>query len=370
MSPFDRSRKGVGGRREGVALHARMLVALTCLAATAAASDHPEEARKLALKDVRGQSLSWTVNVPPPVVPAASPVVVGATLELRARSGETASFDLPASGWSADDAGTRFRFENPLAPGGPSAVKSATFKSQRVIKVRTKATGLTLDEPTQGVVSIALTIGDDVYCSTCVTPTHDQPGRYTAKRCPAPASCPSTSTTSTSTSTSTTTSSFVPGVCGNGVVDQPSEQCDLPDPGICANVSLPVPITCGAPTSSTPCVCCGPTSCFFGAFGDIIGCCGSAACQDVTGVGAVREGACIPPSCTQDADCNGYRCVGGTCCGEAGSLCGVVSCCPGSEATCDVVPWIGGRVCCRSPGVSCSVPNECCSHSCTAGTCD
>jgi hypothetical protein len=99
-----------------------------------------------------------------------------------------------------------------------------------------------------------------------------------------------------------------------------------------------------------------------------VNCCGDSSCQDTTGIGMVRQGACIPPSCTTDADCNGYRCVDGTCCGNAGQLCGVAGCCPDSGTTCTFIGFTS--LCCNGPGAACSNYTECCSLSCTNGVCD
>jgi hypothetical protein len=344
-----------------------LLAGLACVAGPVLAGDHPQEARKLSIKDAGGrQSLSWAVSLPPPMPPMVVPTVAGATLTITGAGGDAASFDLPAPGWVADQQATSFKFKN-TAPGGPSPVKTATFKSNRMIKVTARASGITLDEPAQGTVSISLTIGGDVYCSQCTAARRDQTGRFMATRCPAPASCAASTTTTTSTTTpttlgTTTTTTTLAATCGDGVV-QGSEQCDLPDPGQCASIPFPMAIGCAA------CQCCAVSQCFIGFSPYAVGCCGGA-CQDVSGAGFVRAGVCIPPSCTQDADCNGYSCDGGTCCGQAGALCGNVDCCAGSGATCNAVTWVDSPICCRAPGASCSMATECCSASCTTGVCD
>ena len=329
----------------------RIVVALLWSVSIAGAVDHPQEAKKLVVKDVGGQSLVWVTKLPAPMLPATNPRTFGATLRVSASSGESASFSLPAAGWSANDAGTVYKFKNPDAPGGLSEVKVAVLAESKVIKISAKSSGITLDEPSQGTVSVRLTIGTDVYCSDCTTPVRDEPGRFTAKRCPAPASCTPTS------------------FCGNGVVDQPSEDCDLPDPGVCDDFVPPFTIACDSPDSPTPCRCCGVSQCFIQVGASSL-CCGGAQCQDTTGVGMVRGGVCVPPTCAQTSDCHGYDCVGGTCCGQAGEFCGVVDCCPGSGATCTVTPFAGAPRCCRPAGASCGTATECCNFACTAGICD
>lgn len=343
-----------------------LVAVLACVAGPVCAGDHPEDARKLSIKDAGGrQSLAWVVSLPPPMPPTVAPTVAGATLTITGAGGESASFDLPAPGWVADRTATSFKFKN-TAPGGAS-VKTATFKSDRMIKVTARASGITLDEPMQGTVSVSLTIGADVYCSQCTTAVRDQTGRYMGARCPAPAACaasPTTTTSSTTTPTTlgTTTTTTMAAMCGDGVVEG-NEQCDLPDPGVCASVPFPMAIGCVA------CQCCAVTQCFIGFSPVAVGCC-DGACQDVSGAGFLRAGVCIPPSCTQDADCNGYACDSGTCCGQAGALCGTVGCCAGSGAACSNVNWAGSPVCCRAAGASCSTFDECCSGSCTSGACD
>ncbi len=265
--------------------------------------------------------------------------------------GESGWLDLPASGWSTYQSGTRTQlvFKNREAPLGPSTVKLAVLRDQQLIQLAARSSGLTLDEASQGAVGIQLIIGSDVYCSECTAPTRDAPGGYKASRCPAPASCPAT-------------------YCGNGVTDQSSgEQCDAPDPGICFIQGVGL----GCEQAGTPgeCTCCGGADCFFGLF-FTLDCCGDSRCQDVTGAGQQRSGACIPPSCTQDAECHGYRCEGGVCCGDAGQLCGVAGCCQDSGATCSASPFLGASICCRPAGAGCANLTECCSFSCTAGVCD
>ena len=344
-------------------MRTRAIAMLLCLAGNATANDHPEEAAKLSLKDVGGRrALAWFAKMPPPALPAASPVAAGATLVVRTAAGETASFDLPASGWTANASGTSFKYKNALAPAGPSGVKSATVKDMRVVKVAGKAIGITLDEATQGAVSIALTIGDDVYCSSCTTALRDEPGRFAAARCPAPADC----------AVPTTTTSTTLPVCGNGVIES-GETCDGTALGIC-EAPPEFMISCKPPPAPDACNCCHPTDCSFSFIPGFpaIHCCGDAACQNTRGFGMQQPGVCIPPSCTDDADCNGYRCIGGTCCGNAGQFCGVVDCCADSNATCTTATWASPAInaCCRQAAAACTDFRECCSGSCVSGQCE
>jgi hypothetical protein len=346
-------------------------VLLAGFAAVAMATEHPHDAKSLALRaQPKGTSLAWVVKRPSVMAPIDDPATTGGTLVLASDGGESVMLDLPGSGWTTNSAGTVARFRNREAPGGISLVKGAVVKTGKTLKVVARTSGLTLDEAAQGAVSIRLVLGDDVYCSRCTAPIRDEPGRYVAKLCAAPAACvpsSSSSTSVTSTSTSTTTSLLVPGICGNQVIDQPSEECDGTDLGACDDVMPPFAVTCDLPSSPTPCACCGVDACVL-FVGGATRCCGGASCQDTTGAGMVRGGACIPPTCAADGDCHGYDCDGGTCCARAGELCGVVGCCPGSDATCATVLGTAPR-CCRPPGGTCSLPEHCCSASCAAGLC-
>ena len=317
------------------------------------AADHPLDARKLALRDTSSeQSFSWVTTFLASPLPASSPTAVGAVLHIAAENGESVSWSLPASGWTVNDAGTVYHYRNPLAPGGPSPVKVAVLKNGRMLKVAAKESGLTLDEVSQGTIQVQLTVGSDVYCSDCTTAVVDEVGRYTAKRCPAPSSCTGVGS----------------GVCGDGVIDD-GEDCDLGNPGVCAMAPPSLPVSCEAPGTPNECTCCGQTQCVFGIFVNLR-CCADSQCQDTTGAGSQRIGACIPPTCGADADCHGYRCVDGTCCGNAGQFCGVAGCCPDSGTSCTYIPSALNTLCCRLAGTACGGPTECCSFSCTNGLCD
>jgi hypothetical protein len=167
----------------------------------------------------------------------------------------------------------------------------------------------------------------------------------------------------------TTTTTLGGPACGNGVAEG-SEECDGADPGACALFPPEAMVSCNPPSSPTPCRCCSQTECAFTIFQPGLTCCGDQACQNIKGFGMVQPGVCIPPSCTDDADCRGYRCVGGTCCGDAGQLCGAVDCCADSGATCTTAAWAPIHACCRQAGAACDDLKDCCSGSCTAGQCD
>jgi hypothetical protein len=60
----------------------------------------------------------------------------------------------------------------------------------------------------------------------------------------------------------------------------------------------------------------------------------------------------------------------GTCCGNAGALCGVAGCCPDSGTTCTFSEAVFQNLCCNPAGAPCTDYRQCCSLSCTSGTCD
>ena len=193
---------------------------------------------------------STAIAAPTPGGPD-DPTIVGATLALRAASGESAAFDLPASSWSVNAAGTAYKFRNPSAPAGPSAVRMALVKDHATARVAARATGITLDEPSQGSIAVIFTSGTLRFCASFGGDVvRDQPGSFIARNAPPPASCGSATTTTTTTTppttttttASTTTTMTVPALCGNGTID-PGEQCDPPGSA------------CGQDLCGTDCTC-------------------------------------------------------------------------------------------------------------------
>ncbi len=130
------------------------------------------------------------------------PTALGATLKIvNPTSAEVQVFDLPTSGWRLNHSRTVAKFK-----GSPIAL--ALVKQKSGLKVVGKTTGITLDEPKQGSVGIGLTLGTVQFCSLFGgTVVKDQPGKFIAKKAPAPLRCPSEVG------------------CGNGRLD-PGEQCE------------------------------------------------------------------------------------------------------------------------------------------------
>ena len=105
------------------------------LAASAAADDVPATGRKILVRDdARKHALSVDVRDPAVTAPSPGsgedPTLTGASLVIRnPMSGESATFILPAVGWTSVSNGGSYKFRNREAPGGISPVKSARITS-------------------------------------------------------------------------------------------------------------------------------------------------------------------------------------------------------------------------------------------------
>jgi hypothetical protein len=169
-----------------------LAIAAVALAGVVYAADHPLATLKLILKQntatlkEKGVWVVKPLSAPPP---AASPIDVGATLEVKGIN-QTASAVLSAgaANWKTNTSGTLFKYINKLAPGG-TRVQGGRPKDTKVLKVVCKDSLINLDDATQGTVTAKLTIGSDVYCSKCTAPLKDELGKYIAKGCTAPADC-------------------------------------------------------------------------------------------------------------------------------------------------------------------------------------
>jgi len=193
-----------------------------------AAVDYPLPGKSLAMKAKGSKQMTGFVSKTVlPVLPDPDPTVSGGKLRIvNPTSGESSVVDLPASGWSKNHAGNVFKFKNPSAPGGSSPVKVALVKQKKGITLAAKTTGITLDEPTQGNVGLVLAFGKVHYCALFGGKVvKDAPGKFIAKKAPAPGSCPG-----------------MP-VCGDGILDD-GEDCET-------NADCPAQKTC------LQCVCVG-----------------------------------------------------------------------------------------------------------------
>ncbi|MGH7340843.1 MAG: hypothetical protein ACREKH_10170, partial [Candidatus Rokuibacteriota bacterium] len=187
-------------------------VVLVCSAAGALATDAPISGKKLVVRDTPSPRLVFLsrANVPGPTLTGSDdPTFFGAMLTVASGSGEAVTIDLPASGWTASSGG-RFRFRNRTAPSGISSVRSAVIIPGRRLKIFSRTPSISLNEPSQGSITIVLDSGNLRYCATFGgTVTRDVPGKFNAKDAPPPVACPPRPTT-TSTSTSSTSSSTSP----------------------------------------------------------------------------------------------------------------------------------------------------------------
>jgi hypothetical protein len=168
----------------------------------APAADQPLPARRLLVLDLPGHGVLFHnakhedlgVQVPAPGGPD-DPTTVGGTLLIyNPTTCESATFDMPASHWRIAHAegALAFKFVNRDAPAPPSEVLIAVIGVDRV-KVRARASGITLDEPSQGSLGVVVTLGAQRYCTFFGGfVTRDGPGGFTGRLAPAPASCPTT----------------------------------------------------------------------------------------------------------------------------------------------------------------------------------
>jgi hypothetical protein len=194
----------------------RALFALTAIAlatSTARAVDISLPGTRLVIKTARSGKLVYTYKGRIATVPGpdADPKTYGAAVRiLNPDSGETTIFALPASNWSGPDTAVPRRYVRRYRDrrGSVGPVKLVVFRPARGLKMVARATGITVDEPTQGTVGVVLSMNGSLnYCSVFGgTVVKDHPGAFVAKGAAAPTSCPT-------------------GVCGNGNVDA-GEECD------------------------------------------------------------------------------------------------------------------------------------------------
>jgi ABC-2 type transport system ATP-binding protein len=164
---------------------------LTVSAPLASAADLLVPGQKLALSDRSDrQKLTFTAKSSL-ITTADDPRTGGATLTIViADTGESATFDLPASHWTANGSGTVFKWKNQNAPNPPSEVKVALLKSG-TLKVKAHATGISLNEPSQTAVGVVLATGTTRYCTLFGGDIRrNVPGSFMARNAPAPAECP------------------------------------------------------------------------------------------------------------------------------------------------------------------------------------
>jgi sugar lactone lactonase YvrE len=168
-------------------------VALAVSTGAALAADHPQNASVLSFREKRSSTEAralWRSDTPPPALPASDPRIVGAMLRVVGLDQESL-FLLPPERWTLDASGTRYRFKDVRSgPGRPTPIRDVRIEEGRRLKISGLSERIDLDGAVPGAVSVVLSIGTDVYCATCTTPLSSAPGAYSARDCPAPASCP------------------------------------------------------------------------------------------------------------------------------------------------------------------------------------
>jgi hypothetical protein len=237
--------------RSRIALSALALLALT---AAAHAADELAPGKKLDVRATRGKqsvrfSSKGSFTLPAPGS-ADDPRIGAATFQLvNPTTSESFTFSLPSRHWTLSPKGTAYRYRD-FALSEPDRVVSA-FLGVGSLKVVIKKIGITLDEPSQGALSIVLAIGAVRFCARFDDGAivKDVPGRFTAKNAVAPTACFGTTTTTTSSSTlplattttsggSTTTTTLPP--CG-GTFPACAGSCPV---GLACNGSLLFPCAC------------------------------------------------------------------------------------------------------------------------------
>jgi len=109
--------------------------------------DAPISGKRLVMRDTPAPKIVFVSRaaVPGPTLTGSDdPTFFGATLTVTSMGGETATIDLPASGWSATGSGV-FRFRNSLAPSGISPVKIAIIVPGRRLKIHSRTPGISMD---------------------------------------------------------------------------------------------------------------------------------------------------------------------------------------------------------------------------------
>lgn len=238
--------------RSRIALSALALLTLT---AVAHGADQLAPGKKL---DVRAAGAKQSVRfsskgsftVPTPGS-ADDPTIGGATFRLvNPTTSESFTFSLPNRHWALSPKGTAYRYRD-FALSEPDRVVSA-FLGAGSLKIVIKNTGISLDEPSQGALSLVLASGAVRFCARFDDGAivKDGPGRFTAKNAVAPTACFGVTTTTTSTSSTlaqattttaggpTTTSSLPP--CG-GVYPSCAGSCPV---GLTCSGSLIFPCAC------------------------------------------------------------------------------------------------------------------------------
>ena len=318
----------------------------------------------------------------------------GATLELLNPDGANATLVMPAGdgapGWTASDGAIdRFRFSNDAAPDGFSSVRAALLRQGRVLRITGPEVGLPLDV-SLGRLVVRLTTGSLRSCGVldAASIVRDVPGQFVARNAAAPvaADCSDLSLglpacgngmqelaeqcdggDAPSCPGQCQPDCTCPPTCGDGIVNQSSEQCDVPSGSEqCPSTSFGCRADC--------------TCCSVGLFCEELGCCDPlrACIPGPSAYDSCMKVLCPPssPTCDTPHVCQTFEGPGGTtldlCCEpRINAGCGYFGigpvCCNG--LVCQNPTGQGGR-CCVPAGGACTDGTECCSYTCTANVCE
>jgi len=275
-----------------------------------------------------------------------------------------ASLTAPAGvgnpGWSTNASAVPVhRFRNGGAPDAFSILKVVVLKQGRVLKVIGRSAGLALTGP-QGAVGIRIVTGSLRSCALFggTTVRRDEAGRFLAR---------AASATGLTDCSNTSLGGAEPPapVCGDGVQNQSSEECDGNEVAQCGG-----PSSCRPAGFAGECQCCsngGPGT-------QPTDCCNAS----VIFVPTPDGGTCHATRCDAPFSCSATDVCqpDGSCCAPVGGACRLTllgglslgPCCSGLE--CRTLDINANVVCCVADGGSCASDAECCTTHCTpSGTC-
>lgn len=229
------------------------------VATLAVAADTPLSGRKLSIRERPGREpridlacRDVAVALPAPGSPG-DPSIAGLSVVVLVDAGGSATIAVPGgSGWTVTQAPVRYRYKNPSAPAGGSAVRKLDLRAGRQVKLASRGAAVGAASPAGGVLARVEFASGDVLCARFDQDeiTKDQPGTLVGRNADAPATCDGPSTTTTTTSVPTTTTS-------------PFPPCSPPGggPPTCGGVCEPGSACTAVPTFSHPetgfqtCVC-------------------------------------------------------------------------------------------------------------------
>lgn len=342
------------------------MVALVCSVggATASAADVPLSADKLTLRRNANGHETLVFTSRDDAVESLSfggdnPSWTGVTIDLLAQHGvEIATLTIPPENgegrWTTTGGVTDppvFRYKNPEAPLGETAVRSFQLDFRRLsLKIVADAAGLALTGPS-GPVGIRVTLGNARGCAhfDAATTRKDKARLFSAVHASSSAlpDCYDNSVAG------------VPPLCGDHL-SSANEQCD----GSCPIGGF----GCVVPTASNECTCCS------NGFPSSLPCCQ----PSKVWYPAPNAKFCYPNSCAPPFQCASADVCqpDDTCCHGLGTICAtaqlgnLLDCCAGTIcARGTSTPAGPALACCVPSGNACTNSADCCSDDCSSGVC-